>query len=114
MSARDRLLVAAAAVAATLAAAAGGEARQQHAGEPSAAWMVDGTVTTIAPTAAGVFVGGDFSLIGRPTGSWVEVDTAGVAVPARPFVEGGVTAVADDGAGGWFLRGSELTLDGTQ
>ncbi|NUR76732.1 MAG: hypothetical protein HOQ28_10670, partial [Thermoleophilia bacterium] len=89
-------------------------ARSTHAVEPASVWIADGTVSAIAPTANGVFIGGEFSLLGRPTGSWVDVTASGTPVARRPLIEGTVSTAASDGAGGWYIRGSELFVDGVE
>ena len=73
--------------------------------EPAAIWIADGTVSTVAATPGGVYVGGDFSLLGPLTGSWVDVRASGSVIPARKAVSGAVSVAVSDGGGGWFLRG---------
>jgi hypothetical protein len=87
-------------------------ARPATGSEPANVWIADGTVSSIAPTPSGVFVAGDFSLLGRATGAWVQVDPAGRPRAPRPLVDGAVTAATADGAGGWYLRGSDLNVAG--
>jgi Domain of unknown function (DUF5122) beta-propeller len=83
--------------------------------KPFALWYADGEVLAVAASDDAVYVGGSFSLVGLPTGSWVRVDASGKPVPARPFVEGSVAAAASDGSGGWFLLGKErLWIDGVR
>src|SRR5207253_8908763 len=89
-------------------------ATSAHQNEPAHLWVIDGTVSTIAPTPAGVFVGGDFTLIGPPTGSWVEVGATGAPLAPKPRIEGGVTTATPDDAGGWYLRGDALTIAGAE
>jgi hypothetical protein len=57
-------------------------------------------------------VGGDFRLIGRSTGSWAEVDSAGAVGAIRAVVRGSVADAVADGRGGWFLRGDISAVGG--
>jgi trimeric autotransporter adhesin len=111
---RDRSLVCSLAVVTAVLGGAvpGARGGTAHEVEPVSVWVADGTVSTIAATPSGVFVGGDFSLLGRPTGSWVAVTAAGTPIAPRPVVEGEVSTADSDGSGGWFLRGPELVVDG--
>lgn len=79
---------------------------------PVQRWVLDGTVSTVTATAAGVYVAGDFTLIGRPTGAWVGLDAVGRVRSARAPVEGSVTTAVGDGSGGWFVRGSIESVGG--
>src|SRR6476659_770448 len=72
---------------------------------PSATLFADGTVLATAAGADRVYVGGDFSLLGRPTGSWVAIGSDGKPVAGRPSLGGSVTTVVSDGRGGWFVAG---------
>lgn len=73
---------------------------------PSQRFYVDGVVLSVASASEKLFVGGSFTLIGRPTGSWVAVDAAGSPLPGRPQVDGRIVAAARDGRGGWFVAGT--------
>lgn len=84
--------------------AAGSDARAARGVSPVSSWVVDGTVYAIAATAKDVVLGGDFSLIGRPTGTWAAVDQDG-AVHVRSVVTDTVSAAVTDGSGGWYLEG---------
>jgi hypothetical protein len=68
-----------------------------------------------ATAAAGgrTYVGGDFSLIGHTTGSWVAVAPSGEPLADRPRVDGSVSAAASDGRGGWFLAGEFRAVGAT-
>ena len=71
--------------------------------EPAQAWVTDGNVYAVAATPGGVYIGGSFTLLGRPTGSWVALK-AGAGVPQRPAsVAEPVVAASSDGKRGWFL-----------
>lgn len=72
---------------------------------PSATLYADGTVLATAAGADRLYVGGDFSLLGRPTGSWVAIGADGTPLPGRPLVDGSVTGAVSDGRGGWFVAG---------
>ena len=49
---------------------------------PVQSWVTDGDVLEVASAGGSTYVGGDFTLIGRATGSWAEVDGAGPALVA--------------------------------
>src|SRR5919109_4390280 len=72
---------------------------------PSASLFTDGTVFAVAAARDRTYVGGNFTLIGRPTGSWVGVDARGAPVPGRPLLHGSVAAAVRDARGGWFIAG---------
>lgn len=81
----------------------------------------NGTVNALAVAGNTLFVGGNFSLLGQESGAGVVV---GATFPAAAFNDspvlrstnfgpGGVVfAVADDGAGGWFVGGIFTTVNG--
>jgi hypothetical protein len=65
--------------------------------------VTDGIVYAVAATPGGVYIGGSFTLLGRPTGSWVALK-AGAGVLHRPASVGEpVVAAVADGKRGWFL-----------
>ena len=68
-----------------------------------------GTVYAVVAAPEKTYVGGDFTLIGRPTGSWVGIDPTGTTLGGRPAVSGTVSSVVCLGpirsARGIFLRG---------
>lgn len=69
-------------------------------------WVTDGPVRAMAATNDTLYIGGDFSYIGPITGYGVPVDrVTAVAADDYPRVNGLVSAVAADGAGGWFIGG---------
>jgi hypothetical protein len=72
---------------------------------PSATLYADGTVLATAAGADRLYVGGDFSLLGRPTGSWVAIGADGTPVAGRTLLDGSVTEAVSDGRGGWFVAG---------
>jgi hypothetical protein len=83
---------------------------------PAAAWVTDGDVLAIAAAGGSVYVGGDFGLIGRATGSWAEIRSADPpsarVLPGR--IDGDVQAAVGDGRGGWFLLGDIGAVDGVE
>jgi hypothetical protein len=72
----------------------------------SARLFTDGTVFAVAAARDKTYVGGNFTLIGPPAGSWVGVDAAGSPVPGRPILDGTVVDAVRDGRGGWFVAGT--------
>jgi hypothetical protein len=75
---------------------------------------VDGEVRTIAQVGTRVVMGGNFTKVGPVTrGAVGVVDTAGKTFQAGfPDVNGVVTAVASDGAGGWYIGGTFSSVGG--
>lgn len=72
-------------------------------------WITDGAVAAIArdPSTGTVYIGGNFTYIGSPTGSGVPLDTnTGRPEAGHPRVNGSVNAVAPDGTGGWYIAGA--------
>lgn len=75
--------------------------------------VVDGPVSAIELGADAVYLGGDFSYAGPRNGSVAAFDVGTWArVEGFPFIEGTVYAVEPDGAGGWFVGGQFLKVDG--
>src|ERR1043166_625242 len=69
-------------------------------------WVTNGTVYSIAESCGTIYLGGTFSYVGPPTGSFVAIDTAtGQWNPVLARVNSWVNAVAADGAGGWYIGG---------
>ena len=79
---------------------------------PSKEWVVDGSVMALAATKDALYVGGDFTAIGPPTGAWVSVDATGAVAPVRSEVWGSVSDAVSDGAGGWFIQGEISSVGG--
>ena len=75
---------------------------------------VDGEVRTIAQVGSRVVIGGTFTKVGPVTrGAVGVVNTAGKTFqPGFPDVVGAVSAVASDGAGGWYLGGTFTSVGG--
>lgn len=77
------------------------------------AWMTDGPVSATGIQDGVLYLGGAFNYIGPRTGCVVDVEPgSGRVLPAWPEVEGAINAVASDGAGGWYVGGSFLTVGG--
>ncbi len=81
---------------------------------PVETWQPDAAVTDVARVGNQLLIAGAFSHIGPPTGSAVIASRtdASVVSGAFPRVEGDVTAVTDDGAGGWYVAGSFQRVGG--
>ena len=80
--------------------------------EPVSTWVASGgffgggSVQAVAVSGSTAYVGGYFSYVGPPTGSFVSVDTTtGALATPWPVVGGTVSAVVADGQGGWFIGG---------
>ena len=91
--------------------AGGSDARAARGVSPVSSWIVDGTVYAVAATAKDVVLGGDFTLIGRASGTWAAVDQDG-AVHVRSVVSDTVSAAVMDGRGGWYLAGDIGSVGG--
>ena len=80
----------------------------------AAVHAVDGDIRAIAQVGTRVVIGGTFTKVGPVTrGAVGVVDTAGKTFqPGFPDVVGVVTAVASDGAGGWYLGGTFSSVGG--
>jgi hypothetical protein len=75
-------------------------------------YVTDGPVHAIARAGGRTFIGGDFSRVGRRTGSGAVLTGAG-ASKVYPEVSGGdVHAAVSDGAGGWFVGGTFTSVGG--
>ena len=110
------LVVAAAAAVAIAAGDGGADAGGTHgalAADPVSAWVTDGEIHAVA-TPGGVYVGGEFGLIGRNTGSWVEIAATGASGAPWPAVDDDVAAAARDGRGGWYVAGSFTRVGGVR
>ena len=76
-------------------------------------WVVDNDVNAAVLSGNTLYLGGNFSTVGPRTGSlgWVHGVT-GAWIPGFPRVDGRVNAIAPDGAGGWFIAGSLVSVGG--
>src|SRR4051812_34946143 len=72
--------------------------------DPTSSWITDGSVYAVAATPSQVLVGGDFTLIGRQTGSWVGIAADGSVPLLPPAWYSTVNQAVSDGSRGWFLR----------
>jgi hypothetical protein len=69
-------------------------------------WTPDGPVSAISVVGSTAYLGGQFTYIGPENGAGVPVSAAsGTPASTWPAIVGRVDAVADDGAGGWFVGG---------
>jgi len=68
-------------------------------------WVTDGDVGAIVPWGNTIYIGGSFGYVGPNTGGWTDVDPSGFATTRLPRIDGPVTAMISDGAGGWFIAG---------
>ena len=93
---------------------AAAEARRMAVVGPTQSWVTDGDVLAVTAAGGSTYVGGDFSLIGRATGSWAEMDGAGTKLPIRRVVRGSVIEAVTDGRGGWILRGDISSVGGVK
>jgi hypothetical protein len=63
-----------------------------------------------------IYLGGDFTRVGPPTGAFAAIDkTSGIVQEPYAGVLGGfnqVNAVASDGHGGWYIGGNFSTVQG--
>jgi hypothetical protein len=77
-------------------------------------WAVNGPVRALAKDANNLYIGGDFTSVGKdiPNGTAVDVTTA-VASSGFAKPNGTVVQAIPDGNGGWFIRGS-FTRVGSQ
>src|SRR6185503_18543694 len=73
-------------------------------------WVPDVSVSAAALSPGGdlLYLGGNFTYVGPPTGAWTALDpTSGEPVLPYPHVSGGAVLAAEpDGQGGWYLGGS--------
>lgn len=77
-------------------------------------WVTNGEVRTTALSADGktLFIGGEFSRVGRRSGSFVPLDASSGAVKPHVIVNGHVTVQLSDGNGGWFIGGNFSSVGG--
>src|SRR4051812_5332006 len=73
---------------------------------PSRIWIPDRVANAVAYADGRIYLGGTFTYIGPPTGSFVSLDaTTGASQPGAVVVGFVATSLAD-GAGGWYLGGA--------
>ncbi len=68
-------------------------------------FITNGWVDCMVELDGKLYIGGEFSEVGPPTGAAVPIDKATGLAQGLPKVMGQVFAVASDGAGGWYLGG---------
>ena len=81
-------------------------------------WITDGAVNASALDGTTVYLGGEFTKVGRFTGGLTALATTNDATLGRPLsdsawpvIDGEVFALISDGAGGWYM-GGEFTRVG--
>jgi hypothetical protein len=76
-------------------------------------WVTNGLVRASVLSGNTLFIGGNFTRVGPPTGGWVgfRSNTAELR-PDLPRVAGTVAAMAADGSGGWFIGGEFSAVGG--
>jgi hypothetical protein len=73
---------------------------------PNPAFVTDKAVDALARSANTIYLGGDFTRIGPPTGGGVVLDPAsGLRAAQFPDVRGIGFAIVPDGAGGYYVGG---------
>src|SRR6266508_2077415 len=85
--------------------------------KPARTWVTDGTVYAIADAGDTIYIGGHFTQVGPRTGPGVGIDASTGKSIGLPEVSGGKAegaAVADDGAGGWYIGGDFTWVGGLE
>jgi hypothetical protein len=83
---------------------------------PDRTWVTNGPVQAIVRSGDTIYIGGRFDRVGPRTGPGVEVALDGSQNPGLPEISGagpsslngsggGLSAVASDGSGGWYIGG---------
>jgi len=76
-------------------------------------WVTNGTVNAVVRDGNTLYIGGAFTLVGPVTGGGVPIDaSSGAPESGFPKVEGYVSAVVPDGAGGWYIGGGFTAVGG--
>lgn len=70
---------------------------------PILPWGPNGTVRAMSLSGDTLTIGGDFTHVGPPTGSFATTDAASTDVVARSGLRSQVADIQSDGAGGWFV-----------
>src|SRR5881396_3736037 len=75
-------------------------------------WITNGEVRTLLPVGDQLFIGGNFTVVGPPTGGagLVDAETGALRKAPLDMGYGSVFAACPDGAGGWFIGGSFSTI----
>ncbi|HEV7806258.1 MAG TPA: hypothetical protein VGO80_10585 [Solirubrobacteraceae bacterium] len=80
---------------------------------PSPAYVTDKAVNALARSADTIYLGGEFSRIGPPTGGGVVLDpTDGLRATQFPELRGIGFAIVPDGAGGYYVGGRFANVGG--
>src|SRR5262245_10192564 len=80
---------------------------------PPDVWVTNGPVHSAAAGNGVIYLGGSFTYVGPPTGSFVALNaTSGAPDLGRVRVTGRVLAITPDGSGGWYIGGSITAVDG--
>jgi hypothetical protein len=75
--------------------------------------QADGPVNAMVASGNTLYVGGAFTHLGTVVGPGAPIDAVtGQVVRPFPVVDGAVTLVAPDGAGGWYIGGSFTSVGG--
>jgi hypothetical protein len=70
-------------------------------------WRTDGPVYGLSCLDRTLYLGGEFSYVGPPSGSAGIANQAdGQAIAGFPVINGSIATLVADGAGGWFIGGS--------
>lgn len=70
-------------------------------------WITNGVVRAIASSGSVTYIAGDFTAVGPYTGRGAALDGSSAAPNmALPRVNGAISSVVADGAGGWYIGGS--------
>src|SRR2546423_6927997 len=81
----------------------------------STAWVPDGEVLALVADGKHVYLGGEFSRVGSPTGPFVVV-RRGRSSPDLAVAQlrdgDSISSVTDDGRGGWVVAGGFRSVDG--
>jgi hypothetical protein len=75
-------------------------------------WVPNGSVQAILLSGSTLYIGGNFTYVGPPTGSFAALDAGGAPDRAFPPVSGTINAIAPDGAGGWYVGGTFTSVGG--
>lgn len=73
---------------------------------PLSTWETNGSVSAVTRVGNHVYIGGRFSYVGPYTGSGVPLNAgSGTSLPRFAKIDGAVSAVVSDGAGGYYVGG---------
>jgi beta-propeller uncharacterized protein DUF5122 len=77
------------------------------------AWVTNGQVRAVVQTGSTIYLGGSFTYVGPPTGSFVLLGQgSGAPNLSLPRANGTIAAVAADGTGGWYIGGTFTLVGG--